>query len=145
MTDQEVYLKACERYRKMNGGRLVFMADLVTFLEKEIDSLRTKNDELKTAIDRKEKEIKINDDFAESVAEAVQEMANRWTETSKRIEKLGQTIENGVDVSYIEDGGKMSIDRASIGSVANSLLSSGYFVCCHFDDGDTATIEFWRA
>lgn len=148
MTDQEIYLKACERYRKLNGGRLVFMVDLVIFLEKEIDSLRTKNEELKTAIDRKEKEIKVNNDFAESVAEAVQEMANRWTETSKRIEQLGQTIENGVDVGQIEDGGKMTLKRNAGGymSVVDKLLSEGYFICTHMENDDNElTIEFWRA
>lgn len=151
MTDQEIYLKACERYRKLNGGHLVFMADLVIFLEKEIDSLRKKNDEFRTAIERKEKEIKINNDFAESVAEAVREMANRWTDTSKRIEQLGQTIENGVDVGQIEDGGKMTLCYSGCyQDLEGILLANGYFVCSHVNECEskedrTITIEFWRA
>lgn len=154
MTDQEIYLKACERFRKTHGGHLVFMADLVIFLEKEIDSLREKNEELKTAIDRNEKEIKINNDFAESVADAVRYMANKWTETSERIERLGQTIENGVNVGQIEDGGKMTLNRNTTlyTQIVDKLMLNGYYVCTHFDDkldvyedNDTITIEYWRA
>lgn len=150
MTDQEIYLKACERYRKMNGGgHLIFMSDLVTFLEKEIDECRAKNEELKTAIDRKEKEIKINNDFAESVAEAVQEMTDRWATITDCFEQIRKAIAEPAQTFTEEktsDGGEMTINYSTCyQDIIGILLNNDYFVCCHVNDNDTITIEYWRA
>lgn len=115
--DWNMVKDALERYRKVTGDtRHIIPSDnIITFLENEIRTTRRANcavDRLTKTIERLEKEIKSHDidmEFVESVADAVQEMANRWTETSKRIEQLGQTIENGVNVGQIEDGGKNDV------------------------------------
>lgn len=142
MLNRDVYLTALDRYIKVthhDSNKAIDTFDVIVFLQKEIESLRVKNDELKTAIDRNE-----------SVTKSVQEMADRWTATSKRIEQLGRMIEDDVNVGQIEDGGVMTLTRktASWKLVAECLLTNGYFVCCHFDDkndGETITIEYWRA
>lgn len=137
----DVYLTALDRYIKVthhDSNKAIDTFDVIVFLQREIESLRVKNEELKTAIDRNE-----------SVTKSVQEMADRWTATSKRIEQLGRMIEDGVSVGQIEDGGKMTIKNAACyQDIVSVLLSNGYFVCYHFDDennGDTITIEYWRA
>ena len=89
---------------------------------------------------------------------------DRYKQLSERVEQLGQMVENKMDqvlgeygqtlTSFVEeraaDGGVMTLSRktASWKLVAECLLTNGYFVCCHIDDennGETITIEFWRA
>lgn len=46
------------------------------------------------------------------------------------------------------DGGTMTIKNGTIyQDIADVLIRNGYFVCCHVDDsdGETMTIEYWRA
>lgn len=136
-------MKACERYRKMNGGNLIFMSDLVTFLEKQIDELRAKNEELKTAIDRNKKEIKINSDFSESVAEAVQAIVDKLDRIEQK--EIAESAQTFVE-EKTSDGGCMTINYSTCyQDIIGILLNNDYFVCCHVNDNDTITIEYWRA
>lgn len=56
---------------------------------------------------------------------------------------------NEVTTEQAADSGVMTIKNATCyQDILSILLSNGYFVCCHIDDendGETITIEYWRA
>ena len=50
------------------------------------------------------------------------------------------------EIRTVDDGGIMTITYAACyQDIVSILLTNGYYVCCHIDDGsDTMTIEYWR-
>ena len=110
-----------------------------------------------------EQRVKIIDEFSESIAQAVQELANKHDALTGRIEQLGQMVENKMDqvlgdgvqtlTTFTEErtseGGTMTLaTHTKYEEVQDILLRNGYFVTSHFDDDntedETITIEFWR-
>ena len=119
MINRDVYLKALDRYIKAtnhDSNKAIDTFDVIVFLEKEIGSYREKI---------KKQEERMNAMYgAQTLVESTTEQA--------------------------ADGGVMTLTRktANWKLVAECLLTNGYFVCCHIDDendGETITIEYWRA
>lgn len=186
MSDRELYLRVIDRYiasTKHDSNKPIDTFDVIVFLEKEINCYRETIENMKRHVENMcakkqqlnaiygvqtagaitEQRAKINDEFYESVGEAVQEMANKWAQLSERVEQLGQMVENKMDqllgetvqtlTTFTEertsDGGVMTLmtKPANWRLAHECLLSNGYFVCCHVDDesnGETITIEFWK-
>lgn len=126
MKDIEILRKALERYRNATHENAAFKDNVIIFLEKEIDRYRDKI---------KKKDERINDLI--SRCDALFDITTK---------KSAQEV----TTEQAADGGIMTLTRktASWTLVTECLLTNGYFVCCHFDDendGETITIEYWRA
>lgn len=123
------YFHAIDRYiaaTNHDSNKPIDTFDVIVFLEKEIEGYRDKI---------KKKDERINDLISQRDA--------LFDITTK---KSAQEV----TTEQAADGGKMTLTRktASWTLVTECLLTNGYFVCCHFDDendGETITIEYWRA
>lgn len=115
MTDKEIYDKACDRVEKANGSKRMAHQEIIIELEKEIDVYREKIEKMKS---------RLNSIYGEP--------AETFTEERE------------------SDGGTMTLNATTANwkIAAAVLLHNGYFVTCHINDennGETITIEFWRA
>lgn len=150
MSDIEILRKALERYRNATHENAAFKDNVIIFLEKEIDNYRDKL--FKMALNSMYgvqtagaiTTGRINESKNEN---AVRELHNKYDDLCERVEQLGQMVENNMNSTT---DGFMTLSRktASWKLVAECLLSNGYFVCSHIDDdnnGETITIEYWRA
>lgn len=65
-----------------------------------------------------------------------------------KVEQPTKPAETFTEERTSDDGTMTIANRGNYIDIVNILMSNGYFVCCHVDDennGETITIEFWRA